>query len=92
MRATWWIGGTTTRCYEPPRVQCRAISCCGRPVRVLVVDDDVSLLALLRELVAANAQFEIAGEATSGEQAIMAARELRPDMVLMDAECRGWAG
>ena len=56
------------------------------------VDDDLAFLALLRELVCATAHLEIAGEADSGEQAIVAARELRPDMVLMDVRMPGMGG
>ena len=60
--------------------------------RVLAVDDDVSFLALLRELARATAHLKIVGEVCSGEQAIVAARELRPDIVLMDVRMPGMGG
>ena len=68
----------------------RSVARVGR-ARVLAVDDDASFLALLRELVRATVYLEIAGEARSGAPAILAARELRPDIVVMSG-CRGWAG
>ena len=60
--------------------------------RVLAVDDDAYFLAVLREVVGATAHLTIAGEAHSGEEAIEAARELRPDVVLMDVQMPGIGG
>lgn len=52
--------------------------------RVLVVDDH----ELFREGVVATLEsepdFDVAGQAGSGEEAIVAARELRPDLILLD--------
>ena len=60
--------------------------------RLLAVDDDASFRALLRDVVRATAHLEIAGEAESGEAAVAAARELRPDVVLMDIRMPGIGG
>ena len=60
--------------------------------RVLAVDDDPSFLALLRDVVRATDHLEIAGEAASGEGAVAAAREVRPDIVLMDVWMPGIGG
>jgi len=59
---------------------------------VLAVDDDASFLAVLRDLVRATAHLESAGEAHSGEGAITAALQLRPDIVLMDIRMPGIGG
>jgi DNA-binding NarL/FixJ family response regulator len=55
-----------------------------RPARVLAVDDDPSFLALLCDVVDAASELELVGESDCGEDAVHAAGELRPDMVVMD--------
>jgi DNA-binding NarL/FixJ family response regulator len=56
----------------------------GEPVRVLAVDDQAIFLRALRQLILAAPGFELAGEATSGQEALARAAELRPDLVLVD--------
>ena len=56
------------------------------PISVLVVDDQESFLTALREVVAATEGFELVGEAASGEQALAAADELSPQLVIMQDE------
>jgi len=51
---------------------------------VLAVDDDAGFLALLCDVVDASTELELVGEADCGERAVLAAEELRPDVVLMD--------
>jgi DNA-binding NarL/FixJ family response regulator len=53
-------------------------------VRVLIADDQDLVRAGLRMLIDAEDDLEVAGEATDGEQALLKARSLRPDLVLMD--------
>ncbi len=64
----------------------------GCRARVLAVDDQPPFLAVLRAVVGATGHLEIAGEAQSGEEAVAAAHELRPDMVLMDVRMPGIGG
>ena len=68
----------------------------GTPVvaraRVLAVDDNAAFLALLREVVSATAHLELAGEARSGERAVAATDQIRPDFVLMDVWMPGLGG
>ena len=59
---------------------------------VLAVDDDLPFLALLRDVVRATGHLEVVGEADTGESAIAAARDLEPDMVLMDVRMPGIGG
>ena len=53
-------------------------------VRVLIVDDDDLMRAGLIELLTADPTIEIAGQASTGRQAIEQAHRLAPDVVLMD--------
>jgi DNA-binding NarL/FixJ family response regulator len=53
-------------------------------VRILIADDQDLVRAGLRMLIDAEDDLEVAGEAADGEQAVYAARQLRPDLVLMD--------
>jgi two-component system nitrate/nitrite response regulator NarL len=50
--------------------------------RVLIADDHVSVRIALRRLLSED--FDIAGEASNGQEAVDASEELRPDVVLMD--------
>ena len=63
-----------------------------KPISVLVVDDQESFLTALREVVAATEGFELVGEAASGEQALAAADELSPQLVIMDKRMPGLGG
>jgi two-component system chemotaxis response regulator CheB len=53
-------------------------------VRVLVVEDSVTVRKYLCEVLAEDANVEIVGEAGDGKQAIELCRTLRPDVVTMD--------
>jgi len=54
------------------------------PVRILLVDDHAVVRAGLRMLLSADSQLEIVGEAENGAQGVRMARDLAPDVVLMD--------
>ena len=53
------------------------------PPRVLVVDDHAMLREALVELLV-QAGFDVAGEAADGADAVALAKQLEPDVVLMD--------
>lgn len=61
-------------------------------VRTLIVDDQEPFLDALRRLIAAVPGFVVAGEATSGEEALTMADELSPQLVLMDVRMPGMGG
>jgi DNA-binding NarL/FixJ family response regulator len=61
-------------------------------IRVLLADDQALVRAGFRALLDAQPDIEVAGEAGDGEQAIRLARELRPDVVLMDIRMPGTDG
>jgi CheY-like chemotaxis protein len=54
------------------------------PVRVLIVDDDLLILAILKDIVSKLPGFVCVGEGTDGEEAIERSAELSPDIILMD--------
>jgi DNA-binding NarL/FixJ family response regulator len=54
------------------------------PLRVLLVDDDPVFRELLAFVLRADAGAVIVGQACDGEEGVELARELRPDVVVMD--------
>lgn len=55
-------------------------------MRVLIADDHPVFRSGLRSMLEATLAAEVVGEADNGEQAVAAARQLRPDLVLMDVD------
>jgi DNA-binding NarL/FixJ family response regulator len=53
-------------------------------VRVVIADDQELIRTGLRMILAAEPGIEVAGEASTGTEAVAMTRELRPDVVLMD--------
>jgi DNA-binding NarL/FixJ family response regulator len=54
------------------------------PIRVLLAEDQPIVRAGFRALLDAEPDLDVAGEAADGREAVAFARELRPDLVLMD--------
>lgn len=61
-------------------------------VRVLVVDDQELIRAGFAALLDVSDGIEVVGEAADGAQAVALARELRPDVVVMDLRMPGTDG
>jgi DNA-binding NarL/FixJ family response regulator len=59
---------------------------------VLIVDDHPVFRFGLRALLSAEPGIEVAGEATSGEEAVPLAETLQPDVILMDLNMEGISG
>jgi len=62
------------------------------PIRLLIADDHGVLRAGLRALLNAEPEFEVVGEAETGEEALHMAESLRPDVVLLDVSMPGLSG
>ena len=53
-------------------------------IRVLLADDHLFFRRGVATFLAADADFEVVGEAANGSEALQMARELMPDVILMD--------
>ena len=61
-------------------------------IRVMVVDDHPIMRNALRDVLEASGRFEVVGEAGDGEEALRAADELGPDVIVMDVIMPGKDG
>jgi two-component system, NarL family, invasion response regulator UvrY len=64
----------------------------GPSVRVLIVDDQAPFRDVARTVVMVSPGFDVVAEAGSGEDAVTAAAEHRPQLVLMDINLPGING
>lgn len=53
-------------------------------LRILIVDDEKTVRTALGKLLATREEWQVVGEAADGVEAIGKARELQPDIVIMD--------
>jgi DNA-binding NarL/FixJ family response regulator len=64
----------------------------GRPVRILLVDDQARVRGGFRMILDAEDDLDVVGEAADGAAAVEAVHRLRPDVVLMDIQMAGMGG
>lgn len=62
------------------------------PIRVLLVDDHAVVRAGIRALLEVEDDLTVVGEAGTGEEGVLKASGLRPDVVLMDLSMPGGGG
>ena len=61
-------------------------------IRILLVDDHTLFRSGMRLILQRNPEFEIVGEAADGLEGVKRAKQLRPDVVLMDLNMPGLSG
>src|SRR3989304_2138774 len=61
-------------------------------MKVLITDDHAIVREGLQAILKGESDIEVVGEATNGEEAIKKAKELQPDIVLMDITMPGMNG
>jgi DNA-binding NarL/FixJ family response regulator len=54
------------------------------PLRILIVDDDVTIRRLLRRILEERPGWEVCGEAANGNDAIVQTEQLAPDLAIID--------
>ena len=57
-----------------------------KPIRVMMADDSPEIRSYFANIISHEADMELAGTASSGSEAVQMARELRPDIILMDIQ------
>ena len=63
-----------------------------QPIRVLLVDDHSLFRSGIRSLLQRHAEFLVVGEAADGVEGIKRAKQLKPDVVLLDLHMPGMSG
>jgi NarL family two-component system response regulator LiaR len=56
----------------------------NKPINILLAEDHVIVRESIRQALERKPEFKVVGEASDGEEAVKMARELSPDVVIMD--------
>jgi DNA-binding NarL/FixJ family response regulator len=62
------------------------------PIRILIADDHAAVRRVIARLLAHSPEYLICGEAVSGQDAIQKAKELHPDVMLLDVSLPDMSG
>jgi len=63
-----------------------------KPIRILLVDDNPMFLGVARDFLQLQTNLSVVGTTRSGEEALNLAKELKPDIVLLDLNMPGLSG
>ncbi len=64
----------------------------ARRIRICIVDDHPAVLVGLRSMLSCNDEFDVVGTFSSGAALLHAAKELLPDVLLLDLRMPGLGG
>lgn len=64
----------------------------GRTATVLLIDDSSAVRAGVRALLSGDPALRVVGDAWSGSEGLERARDLRPDLIVLDQEMPGLTG
>lgn len=63
-----------------------------KTIKVILIDDHALFRKGVRQIISADPNFEVVGEAASGQEGLDLAQQLLPDMVLIDLNMKGMNG
>jgi two-component system nitrate/nitrite response regulator NarL len=75
-----------------PEIKSNALERKMMTIKILLVDDHTLFRSGMKLLLQRNPEFEIVGEASDGLEGVKRAKQLRPDVVLMDLNMAGLSG
>lgn len=61
-------------------------------IRILIADDEISIIQLIKRLINPELEYEIVGETTDGMSALALIEEVCPDIVITDIRMPGLSG
>lgn len=71
---------------KAPPTDASCLSGLNKPRTILIADDSEMVRAKIRQALERETDFEICGEATDGVEAVAKAKELTPDLILLDVK------
>jgi YesN/AraC family two-component response regulator len=61
-------------------------------IRILIVDDSEDVRLALKSFISLTGDIDVVGEATNGQEGLIKANELEPDIIIMDERMPGLNG